>query len=111
VTSRSPIPPPFNAAVEAAGEGVRVRFSGELDLATAPDAEATVAQARREQPGPVALDLSELTFLDSSGLRLVMEINRACDADGCRLTITPGPRNVQRVFDLAGVVGILPFES
>ena len=84
-----------------------MRFAGELDLATFEEAEAAVAQARRDQPGPLRLDLSELTFLDSSGLHLVLQIHKAFGGEG--LEIVPGPRSVQRVFELAGVLEILPF--
>ena len=105
------VPPPFRATVAPApgGAGVHVRFAGELDLATVADAEEVVARARRESPGSLRLDLSELTFLDSSGLRLVIQIDAACRADGWALEILPGPRGVQRVFDLAGVLEMLPF--
>ena len=91
------------------GDGVHVRFAGELDLATVAAAEAAVARARRETPGPLHLDLADVTFLDSSGLRLVVRIEAACRADGCALAIVPGPRGVQRVFELAGVAEMLPF--
>ena len=105
------VSPPFNAAVESADGHVRVGLSGELDLATVAAAEAAVARARRETPGPLRLDLSDLTFLDSSGLRLVLRIDAACRADGCDLQIEPGPRGVQRVFELAGVLDMLPFTA
>ena len=86
-----------------------MRFAGELDLATVEEAEAAVERARREQAGALCLDLSDLTFLDSSGLHLVLQIHAACRAQGEALRIVPGPRSVQRVFDLAGVLEILPF--
>jgi anti-anti-sigma factor len=106
-----PTPPPFNATVESLDGHFRVRLTGELDLATAGQAEAAVAEARSHGAGPLELDLSELTFVDSSGLRLIMQIDSACRADGCALSIVPGPRGVQRVFDVAGVLGILPFQG
>ena len=102
-------PPPFTAVVEAGEDGARVRFLGELDLATVQQAEAAVAQARRGSPGALRLDLSELTFIDSSGMRLVMQVHAACRADGRTLIIEPGPRGVQRVFELAEVHRVLPF--
>ncbi len=107
----APAPPPFNAAVESLDGHVRVRLEGELDLATVAAAEEAIARARRETPGPLRIDLSEITFLDSSGLRLMLRIHNLCEADGCALSITPGPRGVQRVFELAGVLEMLPFAS
>ena len=103
------VPSPFRAVVETADGAVAVRFAGELDLATVAEAEAAVAQARGERTDPLCLDLSELTFLDSSGLHLLLQVHQACRADGCALKVVPGPRSVQRVFDLAGVLEILPF--
>ena len=105
------VPPPFHATVEHDDGHARVRFAGELDLATVAEAEAAVEQARGDGAGPLRLDLSEVTFLDSSGLRLIMEVSRACSADGCRLSIVPGPRGVQRVFAVAGVLDMLPFAT
>ena len=105
------VPPPFRASVTPVDGAVGVQLAGELDLATVADAEQAIARARRETPGPLRLDLSQLTFLDSSGLRLVIKIDAACRADGCDLEIQPGPRGVQRVFELAGVLEMLPFVS
>lgn len=106
-----PVPsvPPFRASVAAVDGRVRVQLAGELDLATVADAEQAIARARSETPGPLRLDLSQLTFLDSSGLRLMIEVDAACRADGCDLEILPGPRGVHRVFELAGVTEMLPF--
>ena len=104
-----PVQPPFIVSVENHDDRVRVAFEGELDLATVGEAEAAVARARRETPGPLLLDLSGLTFLDSSGMRLVLQIDAACRRDSCELSIVPGPHGVQRVFELAGVLGTLPF--
>lgn len=101
----------FTAAVQPVDGRVRVRFAGELDLATVPEAEAAIIEARSIGAGPLELDLGELTFVDSTGLRLIMEINSTCVRDGCSLSIVPGPRGVQRVFDVSGVLGILPFKA
>ena len=107
----SPVSPQFQAVAEEIDGHLCVRFAGELDLATAPEAQEAVSRARRDHPGPLRLDLSGLTFLDSTGLRLVAELHTACRADGCALSIAPGPRSVQRVFEVAGVSEILPFQD
>ena len=50
------------------------------------------------------LDLREVSFIDSAGLRLVSQL-RALAADGGALAVVRGPREVQRVFDLVGLDG------
>ncbi len=55
------------------------------------------------------LDLSGLTFMDSTGARLVLQANARSRADSCRLTLLRGPRAVQRVFELTGLTELLPF--
>jgi anti-anti-sigma factor len=90
-----------------AGDGV-VRPNGELDMATVPLVEA----ALREQAGAhgrVTLDLGRLTFVDSTGLRLVLETMEAARRDGFGFAVLPGGPNVQRMFELAGIADRVPF--
>lgn len=109
MTSTSP--DSFTAVLERLGDESVLRLAGELDLATVPEAEAAMERARSEPLRPLKLDLSRLTFVDSSGLRLIMELAGACRAEGRRLSIAAGPRMVQRVFEVAGVLDVLPFEK
>ena len=55
------------------------------------------------------LDLRELTFMDSSGLRLILSAHAAARRDGAILEIVPGPPSVQRVFQICGVEDELRF--
>jgi anti-anti-sigma factor len=50
-----------------------------------------------------------LTFIDSTGLRLVLEWDSVARRDGLRLRLRPGPPAVQRVFEVTGVIERLPF--
>lgn len=95
--------------MERGGGRLRLRLAGELDLATAPEAERVLEEAIDGGPVPVELDLSGLTFVDSTGLRLIVQTHQRCVARGCALSLVPGPRGVQRVFDVAGVLDLLPF--
>ena len=57
----------------------------------------------------MTLDLGGLRFLDTSGLRLVLETVESSRRDGFTFTVLPGPPEIQRLFDLAGVTDMVPF--
>ena len=80
-----------------------MRLSGELDLVSAPEFEAAVAGAAEQ---PVRVDLSELAFMDSTGLRALLSAAR----DYPTLTLQ-GPLQppIQRLLELTQTLEILPF--
>jgi anti-anti-sigma factor len=80
---------------------------GELDLASAELVEARLAELRAAGE-PALLDLDELDFMDSSGLRLVLNAAEASDATGWRFSLTHGPEQVQRLFESTRVTERLP---
>jgi len=91
-------PPAFAVDVVRRGRRARVTARGELDIATAPVLdEALIAQARIG--GSVMLDLRELTFIDATGLRLLLRIDAHARRDGIEFTLLPGPR-VRQLLDL-----------
>jgi anti-anti-sigma factor len=103
--------PGFDVAEEAPAPGKRtVRPAGELDIATAPHLERALLHGRRAGE-TVILDLGGLTFIDSTGLRVIVRGAEAARREGWTLTIRPGPPPVQRIFDLAGIADALPFEA
>lgn len=82
---------------------------GELDLDTAPDLQRALDHAERSDAAEIVLDLGGLSFIDSTGLRLVLEADARSRADGHRLRLLPGSDPIQRVFELCGLVDRLPF--
>ena len=77
-----------------------VVLRGELDLSTVNKVQEALRQVEADSPPVVILDLSKLTFLDSTGLRcLVTADQRARDADR-RVVLVRGPDPVQRVFSI-----------
>ena len=86
----------------------RLSFEGELDLAATGRADAAIHDAVEASPC-VELDLRKLTFMDSSGLRTILKGCELSRTSGKFLTIFPGPKAVQRVFELTGLVEVLPF--
>ena len=70
---------------------------------------AAAREGRRDGHGDVVLDLRELRFLDSTGLRFLLSWDARSRAEGVDLSVIPGPAPVQRVIDVAGVAHLLPF--
>ena len=87
-----------------------LRFAGELDIGSLPDAESAAAAAFEEDWERLVVDLEELQFMDSSGLRFVTELHSRCRSADRALSIKPGPQAVQRVFEITGLDAWLPFE-
>jgi anti-anti-sigma factor len=82
---------------------VVMRFVGELDLAAADYAEFEALAAMRGTSGNIVIDLSELVYCDSSGVRTLVHIHRHVEAAGRRLLLRCPRRAVQRVFDVLAV--------
>ena len=99
----------FTVAVGDGPDGSVVAPRGELDMAT--QGALRTALEQQAARGAVTLDLSGLSFLDTSGLRLILELAEASRRDGFTFTVLPGVPAVQRLFDLAGVTELVPFRG
>lgn len=86
-----------------------VSLFGELDLASAGDVERALRHVEATGAESIVVDLAGLTFMDSTGVRLVMSAQARSRADAGRLEIRRGPAAVQRVFEICGVDRLLPF--
>lgn len=75
-----------------------IAFSGELDMASAKRAEQALADAESEDPTEIVLDLAELTFMDSTGLNLVVRADNRARASGRVLSIVSPPDRIRRLF-------------
>lgn len=80
-------------------EGARVVASGEIDAHTAPSLDAAIQAAGSD----VVLDLSGVEFVDSSGLRVLVDAHRRLGDAGGSLTITNPSSAVARLFTISGV--------
>lgn len=90
-------PNSFTVGVERRGSAVFASPSGDLDMATVPRLREAVERELEDGDGLV-LDLRGLAFLDTSGMRYVVERH----ANG-RLTLVRGTEAVQRIFEIAGL--------
>lgn len=88
-----------------------VALTGELDLATAGEVDKELERVEATDAESIVLDLSGLTFMDSTGVRLVVNAHTRSRADANRLTLRRGQAAVQRVMELSGVDVLLPFDD
>ena len=95
--------------VATADGTARVRLAGDLDLSTVPALWTRVEALRGDGSARIVLDLAELDFIDSTGLRLILELHGEAARDGFTLALVPGGDAVQRVFDVTGTAAVLPF--
>ena len=92
-------------------EGVAtLRLRGELDLASARQLEGSFAAIDEQGPSRVTIDLGELAFIDSSGLRALLLADARAGERGYELVLLPGQEPVQRVFEMTGALNVLRFE-
>lgn len=87
----------------------RLVLGGELDMSARFQAEQALDELLATPVEQLVVDLGEVTFLDSTGMGLVLEVNDRARSEGFRLRLLRGPEEVQRVFELAGVADVLPF--
>jgi anti-anti-sigma factor len=84
-------------------ERLVVRLAGELDLASAPLLESALESPEIDSARMLVLDLEELQFLDSTGLRVLLSAHEASRERGQEFAITRGTPQVQRLLSITRV--------
>jgi anti-sigma B factor antagonist len=76
---------------------------GELDLASAPLLENEIENASNGTGSAIVLDLQELQFIDSTGLRIILSAHERAKERGQDFMLTRGSQQVQRLLSITGV--------
>src|SRR5262249_26224212 len=102
----------IDARVEDGGRH-RLVLSGELDLASASALADAVARLCSEGAREIVLDIGELEFIDSTGLRAILSSRVVCAESNCALTVAPEADKVnpqvRRLLQVTGLLERLPF--
>lgn len=93
----------FHAELASRDGTVVLRLHGELDMATAPALARAVISALDTRPAALALDLSELTFVDSTGLCVFIAGHRRAKSTGCSFVLRSPCRAVLRTLRVTGL--------
>jgi anti-sigma B factor antagonist len=99
---------PFRVEERRNGDRTILAVQGELDLATVDGVRARLDALRAERR-PVVLDLDGLEFMDSTGIRLVLQAAQDGAQTGWDFSITRGSYAVRRVFEAAKIKDRLPY--
>jgi len=98
----------FEMAERREGSATVVALSGELDFGTVRQVQTRLAELR-DAGAPTVLDLDALTFMDSTGIRLVLTACEDAQRQSWSFRITRGSERVQRVLEAAQVIDRLPY--
>ncbi len=93
----------LDLTTETDGAVVRLALQGELDIASAAAVERELERIESAAPATIVLDLRELAFMDSTGLRIVVAADARAQEHGRRLVIVRGPDAVQRIFHMTRI--------
>ena len=107
--SRMPDPPQEQIQITRLTEpdgARRLVVAGELDMAVADHLGAAVRE-HRTSGQVLTVDLSQVTFMDSTGMRLLIMLDAESRTNGWRLSLLAGPA-VWRVVELCGLQEMLP---
>jgi anti-sigma B factor antagonist len=96
----------FSISSRRLDRGILVALSGDVDLATATIAENELRRAEQSED-LVVLDLGEVSFMDSTGLRMVISAHERMRKRGAVLEIRHVPSQIARLFELVGVNNLL----
>jgi anti-anti-sigma factor len=100
---------PFEIRHERKGaDAVTMQLSGEFDMAGCEAFDATVRELHVNGLNALTIDLAGLTFIDSSGIRSLLETKRRADEEGLALLVrVPKDGQVRQVLELTGVDNVL----
>jgi anti-sigma B factor antagonist len=101
----------FSAKVVGLDSDAVVFLTGELDMATAPELIGVLTPVVADGPREVALDLSGLSFIDSSGIAALVDTQRRLGEQGRHLAVYRARPGAVRVFEIAGLVDFLHVQT
>ena len=104
--------PAITVAVQSDGATTIVRVTGEIDIDTSPTLRAAVTPfLEHPLPHTIIFDLSDVTFLDSTGIRVLAKCHERLTLLGGRLIITNTSSTAARVLSLTGMARVFGLDT
>jgi anti-anti-sigma factor len=86
-------------------------LDGELDMAGVAAFEAAALRLCELGRGKLLVDISDVAFIDSSGVRAILQVKSSCESSGCEFTMTHAGEQGEKLFELTRLLERLPFRS
>jgi anti-sigma B factor antagonist len=93
----------FSAITDTLADGLILRFRGELDASSSVYADNALEEAIEASPGFVFIDCSELDYISSAGLGVLLAAFQACNLKGTQLVMVSMPPKIRNVFEILGL--------
>ena len=100
--------PDFTIDESAREDGVELGLAGDLDMSATFALEPVLDRVLADGPAELVLDLEAVGFVDSSGLGLLIATHERATRAEVDMAITGAGPEIQRVFAIAGLDGVLP---
>jgi anti-sigma B factor antagonist len=98
----------IRSSLEAAPGAEALAFHGELDAAAAPDLQGRLREVVDEGGGALLVDLTRCSFIDSTGIAVIVDCHRSLDREGRALVVAASSAHVRRLLGLAGIDEVVP---
>jgi anti-sigma B factor antagonist len=102
---------PFSVRVDREGDSVLIALFGDLSLGFQAQFEEELRELDREPVSRVLVDLSGLTFMDSTGLFLLLNLWKRCHREGTDIAFEGGSQEIHGLFEATGMDQVLPVIS
>ena len=92
----------FTVQVEPSRGATKIALSGELDMGTVPILEEYLLRVEADDVAAIMIDLREVTFMDTTGLRAFLAARNRAEESGRKLLLVGAKEPVRRMFELTG---------
>ena len=96
-------PTPFNTVKEWSGRALFVTATGEVELVNSPHFESALDRALTEKPDVLVADITNVTFLSSAGLAVLMRAHRSAESAGTSFRVVAANPATTRPIQLMGL--------
>jgi anti-sigma B factor antagonist len=98
----------FNLVISREGDAARITVSGELDIGSADELDRAIRDVEESEIGAIVVDLSDLSFMDSTGLSVLLRASKRARGEGDRLRFLQSQHDsVTRLLELTGTRELL----